>query len=74
MIVDSNDKTFIELMLEYARSLKTKKDLKNGNSIPESVIKEIELSMQEMDNEPDSGISHDELLRKLQKDFPGLTI
>ncbi|WP_294679960.1 hypothetical protein [uncultured Fluviicola sp.] len=74
MIIESEDKTFVAKMLEYARSLKIQKSNVLEEDIPDYVVKEVQLAMEELDNGSDPGTPHEEMLEQFRKEFPGLKI
>lgn len=74
MIVESEDKTFISMVLEYARTLKKQKPDDKEDQIPESVLEEVRLAMEELDNGSDPGTPHEEMLEKFKKEYPDLKI
>ena len=73
MIIESEDKTFVAKLLEYARSLKIQK-ANIEEDITDYVLKEVQLAMEELDNGSDPGTPHEEMLEQFRKEFPGLTI
>ena len=74
MIVESEDKTFISKVLEYALTLKKQKTTDSDDHIPDHILEEIRLAMEELDNGTDPGIPHEEILEQFKKEFPGLNI
>ena len=74
MIVDSEDKAFISKVLEYARTLKKQKTVDSTEELPQHIIDELVLSMNELDNGTDAGIPHSVMLEKLRKEYPSLNI
>lgn len=74
MIIESEDKTFISKVLEYARTLKKQKPNNIEDNIPDYVLEEVRLAMEELDNGTDTGASHEEMLAQFKKEFPGLKI
>ncbi len=74
MIVESNDKTFISKILEYARSLKSEKTSDWADELPESVLEELKLSIQEADKGTDQSIPHETMLKKFRKQYPHLNL
>ena len=74
LIVESEDKTFINRLLEYALSLKKEKPSDSVNDYPEYVLEEVRLAMEELDNGTDPGIPHEVMLQRFKKDFPNLNI
>lgn len=74
MIIESNDKTFVSKMLEYARSLKIQKTEHVSDDIPEYVLEEVRLAMEELDNGIDEGTPHEEMLAQFKKEFPSIKI
>ncbi len=61
-------------MLEYARSLKIQKTKDIEEDIPDYVLEEVRLAMEELDNGTDPGTSHEEMMNQFRKEFPGLKI
>ena len=57
-------------MLEYARSLKIQKTIEED--IPDYVLEEVRLAMEELDNGSDPGTTHEEMMDQFRKEFPGL--
>ncbi|WP_341902971.1 hypothetical protein [Fluviicola taffensis] len=74
MIIESEDKTFVSKMLEYARSLKIQKTKSVEDDIPDYVLEEVRLAMEELDNGTDAGTPHEEMLEQFRKEFPSLKI
>ncbi|HLP55671.1 MAG TPA: hypothetical protein VK151_11605 [Fluviicola sp.] len=73
MIIESEDKTFIAKVLAYARSLKTQKEDWVGN-LPDYLVKEIELAIEEADSGKDIGITNTEMIRKYKEKYPHLNL
>lgn len=74
MIVESDDKTFVSKMLAYARSLKSLKTTSVEDEIPDAVLEEVKLAMEELANGTDAGTPHEEMLKQFRKEFPSLKI
>jgi hypothetical protein len=74
MIVESEDKTFISKVLEYARALKKIKTQHVEEAIPDYVLEEVRLAMEELDSGEDPGTPHEEMMEQFQKEFPNLKI
>lgn len=74
MIVESDDKTFVSKVLEYARSLKKQKTTDWAEELPEHVLEELRLAMEEADNGTDVGIPHSIMLEEARKSFPHLKL
>jgi uncharacterized FAD-dependent dehydrogenase len=74
IIVESEDKTFISKVLEYARTLKKQKTGDTEDGIPDYVLEEVRLAMEELDNGRDEGTSHEDMLKQFKKEFPSLKI
>lgn len=74
LILESEDKTFVAKMLEYARTLKIQKSNILKEDIPDYVLEEVRLAMEELDNGSDPGTLHEEMLNQFRKEFPGLKI
>jgi|GEM_PF-1869097 len=74
MIVESEDKTFISKVLEYARTLKKEKATDWAEELPEYVLEELHLAIEEADNGTDVGTPHEEMLKKFRKKYPHLSL
>ncbi|AEA42211.1 hypothetical protein [Fluviicola taffensis] len=74
MIVESEDKTFVSKVLEYARSLKKEKKTDWAEELPEHVLEELRLAIEEADNGTDVGIPHEVMLKKFRKQYPHLNL
>lgn len=74
LIVESEDKTFISMVLEYARSLKKQSASDSDDEFPEYVLEEVRLAMEEFDNGTDPGIPHEVILAKHRRKYPHLNL
>ena len=74
MIVESEDRTFIAKVLEYARTLNKQSTKDTTDDVPEYVLEEVQLAMKEFDSGSDPGTAHEVMLEKFRKEFPGLKI
>ena len=74
MIVESDDKAFISKILEYARTLKKQKTTDWAEELPEYVLEELRLAIEEADNGTDPGIPHEVMLEEARKKFPHLKL
>lgn len=74
MIVESEDKNFISMVLEYARTLKKQKAGDWADELPEDVLEELRLSIEEADNGSDPGTPHEVMLKKFRKKYPHLNL
>jgi hypothetical protein len=72
MIVESNDKTFISKILEYANSLKTEKSNDWAEEMPEEVIQKLENSIHQ--SKTGQVKSHDQVIESLNKRYSGLKL
>ena len=73
MIVESEDKAFINKVLEYARSLKMQKE-DWADDLPQHIIDELISAIEEADSGKDVGIPHSEKLLKFRKQYPHLNL
>ena len=73
LIIESEDKTLINKVLEYARSLKTQKE-DWADDLPQHVIDELNSAIEEADSGKDVGIPHSEMLLKFRKQYPHLNL
>lgn len=73
LIIESEDKTFITKILEYAHSLKRQKE-DSADHLPTALVKEINLAIEEADSGKDIGIPHSEMVVKLRKRYPHLNL
>jgi hypothetical protein len=74
LIVESNDKTFISKVLDYARALKKNKNSDWSDELPEHVLNELKLAIEEADKGVDSGVSHNTVIEKHRKRYPNLSL
>lgn len=74
MIVESEDKTFVSKVLEYARTLKKEKTTDWAEDLPDYVLEELQLAIEEADNGTDAGTPHEEVLKKIRKKYPHLSL
>lgn len=72
MIVESNDKTFISKILEYANSLKTEKSIDWADELPEAVIQKLENSINQV--KMGQVKSHDQVIDNLNKRYSALKL
>ncbi|MFN5982431.1 MAG: hypothetical protein ACK46Y_13390 [Fluviicola sp.] len=72
MIVESNDKTFISKILEYANSLKTEKSIDWADELPEEVIQKLEKSIHQ--SKTGQVKSHDQVIENLNKRYSGIKL
>lgn len=73
MIIESEDQSFIKKLTSVARSLKKQKSGDWADEVPEHVIDELFLSIDEA-QKGDAGISHAQMLAEAKKDFPKLKL
>ena len=73
MIMESNDKNFIDRLSNIARSLKKTKSEDWADELPSHVMEELKLSIDEAEN-GDIPISNSQMLEAARKDFPNLDL
>ena len=73
IIIESDDKTFINRLTNIANSIKKTKSHDWADDIPAHVLDELELSIKEADS-GDNGISHSNMLDEAKKSFPNLNL
>ena len=74
MIVESKDQTFVSMVLEYANALKRQKSTDWATEIPNTVLNELKLAIEESENGSDKGIPHETMLAKHRKKYPNLNL
>ncbi len=71
MIIESNDTSFIDKLSNIARSLKKQKSDDWSDDLPNHVMDELLLSIDEADN-GEIGITHAQMLKEDRKKFPNI--